>query len=417
MADRELRDGTRKNYKKLAEGESDAEDSEKEVAEPPKNPESGNESDSSAVVKKTDDDESEEDEIDEDAVRKAEENLRKVQDRAEQEERKEKIRRLSKEAKKIEESLKSRKKTKGKSDLTIASLRDMKEIAGEVDKIMDNQLKVKKVAKKKRGGASNYSSDSDSSSSSSDDTSTSSSSSSESKSSNDEKEKRRKHRSKKRGKKKEKSGKRKSGKSKRLTSSVKFPQKWPHSHLSLHFVNRNKKYEELTIAEFCAGFSTIIENCSEQKRMHRLAHLRELMYLATRYQWRCVLNYHAACLLEIERGHLRWGDSFQVLQNTTLAGGFLNNSRGGPNNSGGTANNSSPSGSRTVASGSGNDEGQVIFCRSYQRGFCSQPRDHYGQFRGENRLLKHICAKCWLVGRKVELHPENSDDCPLKDQA
>ena len=30
---------------------------------------------------------------------------------------------------------------------SIASLRDMKEIAGEVDKIMDNQLKVKKVAK------------------------------------------------------------------------------------------------------------------------------------------------------------------------------------------------------------------------------------------------------------------------------
>ena len=58
-------------------------------------------------------------------------------------------------------------------------------------------------------------------------------------------------------------------------------------------------------------------------RNNRIAHFKELMYLSTKYQWKCILNYHAACLLEIERGHFVWGDSFQMLHSTTLAGGFL----------------------------------------------------------------------------------------------
>ena len=88
--------------------------------------------------------------------------------------------------------------------------------------------------------------------------------------------------------------------------------------------------------------------------------------------------------------------SIIVLQNTTLAGGFLSNS----------ARNSSKD------EGSGN-----VFCPGYNRGTCQQSRDHYGMFRGENRLLKHICAKCWLKTRKIAAHPETSDSCPVKDES
>ena len=46
------------------------------------------------------------------------------------------------------------------------------------------------------------------------------------------------------------------------------------------------------------------------------------MYHATTKPWRHVLNYHAACLLEIERGNLKWGDNFQLcgVGNMTLYG-------------------------------------------------------------------------------------------------
>ena len=200
----------------------------------------------------------------------------------------------------------------------------------------------------------------------------------------------------------------KSGKSKNsLTSDYKFPQMWPHSFLNPHFVHsKEKNYEDLTISEFCAGYMTILENESEEKRDYRIAHLKEIMYLSTRFQWKCVLDYHGACLLEIERGHLKWGDSFQLLQSTTLAGGFLvnSNSRGG---AGGSQAQGGQQGNRS-------NEG-IIFCKGYQRGTCQQPKDHYGLFYGENRFLKHVCAKCWLKLKVQAAHPESSGDCPLKD--
>ena len=88
-----------------------------------------------------------------------------------------------------------------------------------------------------------------------------------------------------------------SGKSKNsLNSDVKFPQKWPHSFLNPMFVNsKEKNYEDLTISEFCAGYMTILEDEeNEEKKGYRTAHLKELMYLSTRFRWKCVLDYHEA---------------------------------------------------------------------------------------------------------------------------
>ena len=205
----------------------------------------------------------------------------------------------------------------------------------------------------------------------------------------------------------------KSGKSKNLLDSdCEFPQKWPHNFLNPHFVNcKDKKaYEDLSMGEFCAAYMAILEKESDDKLMHKIAHLKELMYLSTRYKWRSVLDYHGACLLEIERGQLKWGESFQLLQCTTLAGGMLVS-----NNRGGAAGfNTNRSYSQSGAGNSGGRSEGVVFCKGYQRGTCQQLRDHYGQFYGENRLLKHICANCWLNSKTQVVHPETSDECPLK---
>ena len=186
-----------------------------------------------------------------------------------------------------------------------------------------------------------------------------------------------------------------------MTSHVKYPQEWPHSHLSLHFVSNDRKYADLSLGEFCAGYATILEGIKDRKlQNYRIQHLKELMYLATRYRWDCVLNFHAACLLEIERGHSRWGDSFQNLQITTLAGGFLLE-----NNGGGSAQRGS------VKNGS---KGPVKFCHNYQRGTCNEDSDHFGDFFGSQHYLRHICGNCWLYLRKKAPHPETADECPMK---
>ena len=261
---------------------------------------------------------------------------------------------------------------KDKKNVTIRSLRKMDDVVEEVDKLMDKNLKFKCVE------------------SSVSDASSASDSEAEGRKAPSEKRPKTSHRS---------------GKSKSITSYVKFPQEWPHSHLSLHFVNRKKSYEELNISEFCAGYTTILEITKGTEKAHRISHLKELMYLSTKFTWKSILNYHGACLMEIERGHLSWGDSFLILQSTTLAGSSLSSNYNGGYNS--------RAGGFSSTAGAGKVEG-TIFCKNYQRGTCPQTRDHYGLFYGENRLLKHICATCWQKERKSVNHPETADECPFK---
>ena len=260
--------------------------------------------------------------------------------------------------------------------------RGMGEVVQEVDSLMDrkkltfNEDDYSSSDKNESSQSSQYTSDSE----------------------DDEEEKRKK-------KKRKDKKKKKSRKEKKLTSYVKFPQKWPHSHLKLHFLSKNKKYDDLSLAEFCAGYMSILKNCKQSHKEARIAHLEELMYHATTKPWKNILNYHAACLLEIERGNLKWGDNFQLqgIQNTTLysSSNFRGSASGGDNVRGDNEK------------GSSGKEERVCFCRNFQRGTCTFTRDHYGQLNGENHLLKHICAKCWLTLRKQSPHSEESNTCPL----
>ena len=119
-----------------------------------------------------------------------------------------------------------------------------------------------------------------------------------------------------------------------------------------------------------------------------------------------MLSFHAACLLEIERGHVKWGDSmaFQRLQSTTLAGGFLDGCSTQQFQSSNTRRSSQPNLS---------NEGPITFCKDYQRGVCREEGDHAGELHGNQRYLRHICARCWLSNRRKASHPEISEDCPL----
>ena len=398
---RKLRSGTRRNYKQLAAGEdrvsSECEekmDDEcgfsskilgKELTEMDSGDEGSNESD---MVETTDDE-------DLDKAERRLSKLKKMKEKLEKEETEKK--------KKVSNN---RKKLKKDHKVTIGSLRKMEDVMEEVDLLMDknnlgNQKQKEKKKDRSRRKKDVYSSDSFLSSSGEESTDSSSTGSSySSDSSPDRKERRKKHSGRRSTK---KSGKR-SGKSKKLTSYVKYPQEWPHTHLSLHFVSTDKRYEQLSIQEFCAGYAAILEMSSGKKNSdlkYRLSHFKELMYLATKFSWDCVLNYHAAVLLEIERGHCRWGDSFQMLQTTTLAGGYLLHSN---NNSYGTLPQKSMKNAQ---------DGPVIFCKSFQRGACQEETDHFGDFNGMNRYLRHICGNCWLQLRKKAPHPESSGDCPF----
>ena len=187
---------------------------------------------------------------------------------------------------KLEQELSSKtvpkRRAKVSTKVTTKDLRSMGDVAAKVDRMMDEKkLKFKDCS----SSSSEYESDAEGSDSSLPDSDGSEEETSK--------------------KKKRKSKKKKSGKNKKLTSSVKHPQEYPHSNLKFHFVGKEKKYEDLSIAEFCAGYMSIVKSCEKSQREARIDHLEELMYHATTRPWKCVLNYHAACVLKIERGNLK----------------------------------------------------------------------------------------------------------------
>ncbi len=51
----------------------------------------------------------------------------------------------------------------------------------------------------------------------------------------------------------------------------------------------------------------------------------------------------------------------------------------------------------------------------FNRGSCERKGAHMVTFKDNStRLVKHICAQCWLSDRVERMHSESSNSCPLK---
>ena len=101
-------------------------------------------------------------------------------------------------------------------------------------------------------------------------------------------------------------------------------------------MSKTKTYDELTIAEFSAGYASILKlpSLSETERSARLDYFIVLMYLVTQFNWSAVREFHAAVLFEIECGRARWGDSFADLETRLLRNSSRSTSSGAAGRSG-----------------------------------------------------------------------------------
>ena len=71
----------------------------------------------------------------------------------------------------------------------------------------------------------------------------------------------------------------------KIASPVLQRQFWPHSELSMGYVTKDIGYDELSLEEFVAGYSTILlpPQVSSRERLQCTEHLGALMYLASIY--------------------------------------------------------------------------------------------------------------------------------------
>ena len=125
---------------------------------------------------------------------------------------------------------------------------------------------------------------------------------------------------------------------------------------------------------------------------HRLTHLKSLMCFAYSYNWDCILNIHEEVLTEIERGNRKSSDNFSDIESLNL----LVSSQKRENNK--DADSSSDT--------------RVWFCSKFQKGECNKTSPHAARIGNSTKMVKHICATCYLKDRLSLEHKELSDKCP-----
>ena len=111
-----------------------------------------------------------------------------------------------------------------------------------------------------------------------------------------------------------KSGNRSSEKSlgdQRAPQRITNPQEWPH----IFAPGEPKLFNELSMAEFSAGYTVIIQRCTDVScQAAPISHFHDLMVLASTYMWSAVHVYHYKVLRSIEISLASWGDSFDSLK-------------------------------------------------------------------------------------------------------
>ena len=192
----------------------------------------------------------------------------------------------------------------------------------------------------------------------------------------------------------------KSGKAAKSSEiSVKTPQHWPHSFVPGQISDhKDTEYKDLTMTQFVAGYCSIIvhlisrhENLTAQSEIvHRLRHLKSLMCFAYSYPWECILDIHHEVLVELERGNRKWGDNFSDIESLNLL-------------------------LQRKSKTSKTDKKKYWFCASYQRGSCTKKSPHSAVIGNERKMVRHICATCYLKDKIASEHPETSDECPHRN--
>ena len=121
--------------------------------------------------------------------------------------------------------------------------------------------------------------------------------------------------------------------------------------------------------------------------------LKKLVYFASLYDWKSLLQYYAAWLRRIEMGMNSWHDEPSVIESAML----LNKPY-----------------SRKSGTDSISKSDQVWWCADYNNNKCTMQAAHNKNLSGRTRFVQRICSASWKSDKKPLQHPENSAACPHK---
>ena len=107
--------------------------------------------------------------------------------------------------------------------------------------------------------------------------------------------------------------------SRKACNKVKHPQIWPHSVLQNEFVSEKVKFKDLDLKMFVAGeLEILMTKISKSEYKGRMRFLKKIVYFASLYDWKRLLQYYAAWLLRIEMGMNSCHDDPSVIESAML---------------------------------------------------------------------------------------------------
>ena len=166
---------------------------------------------------------------------------------------------------------------------------------------------------------------------------------------------------------------------------------WPHLYIYRGQDKKPVHYADLTLAEFVFGYLSMVDNPrNDLDRPLMLSILRDMMLDTTQYGWYQVRNYYRILASGIEMARYSWSDSMQISSiraQYAQRPNFQNQSR-----------------NSVRQNSSGQNNGIVKVCNSYQTDDCSLQDGHDGYL--------HVCAYCYNSTGMVFRHREK--DCRRK---
>jgi hypothetical protein len=154
---------------------------------------------------------------------------------------------------------------------------------------------------------------------------------------------------------------------------------WPHE-----FIHRtgqqSLKHDSLTLPELVAGVSKILlyAGIAQNEKEARTRHLRDLMYLARKYNWPAVRSLYGAVLDDLRKGLREWDDPIGNLEHEVLSPADLLVKGAG----------SGYKATSTVPGGSGGTK--INICRKWNYEVC--PRESEGKVC----FYAHKCHSCYM---------------------
>ena len=159
-------------------------------------------------------------------------------------------------------------------------------------------------------------------------------------------------------------------------------------------------FNQLTYDQFLAGeFSTINRTDSHREKEGRIRLLERITHWKLRQgvAWSQLRSTYVVILRDIENRIISWSADFNQYYHHVIERPILMSSN--------------------TRIGKDKDQKPIIrFCKNYQIvDGCAKESPHVARIDNHDKIVHHVCARCWLKERTKRAHPETSPDCPLSE--